>query len=148
MPAASMRYAPRLSVTVSAVLPSSAWMRTVASGIGFPRESVTRPIRRGAAAKKTVKKNSTTKALDGHDLCGQDVRYLTELLDHIIPYKTVHEQQRQCLAALMLASQMHSGNIDIASAQNVADSSNDAGLVVVRKEDHVTVRHDLQRVAI
>src|SRR4029077_3439304 len=106
MPAASTRYAPRLSVAVSAVLPSSAWIRTVASGIGFPRESVTRPIRRGAAAKKTAKKNSTTKALDSHNLCRQDIRYLTELLDHIVLYKIVYEQQRQCLAAFVLASQM------------------------------------------
>src|SRR5689334_6179350 len=105
-------------------------------------------MRRGTAAKKAAKKNSSTRALDGHDLCRQDIRYLTELLDHIVLYKIIHEQQRQGLAAFVLASQMHSGDIDIESAKNAADFSDDTGFVVVREEDHIAVRDNLQRVTV
>src|SRR5262245_20909133 len=43
---------------------------------------------------------------------------------------------------------MHACNVDVAPAKYASDRSNDAGFVVVREEDHVPARHDLQRIAI
>src|SRR5207244_8432274 len=78
----------------------------------------------------------------------QDIRNLTELLDHVSADGIVDEQKRQGFAAFTLSSQMHSGDVHIESAENGSDSANDAGLVVVREENHISVRHNLEGIPI
>src|SRR5215475_13704188 len=81
-------------------------------------------------------------------LGGQDIRNLPELLNNLFVHRVVYQQKRQGFSAFMFATQMHSCDVDAASAEYASDRSNDAGLVVVREKDHVPTRHDLQRIAI
>src|SRR5689334_16531925 len=83
-----------------------------------------------------------------YDFGRKDIRNLPELRDDVILNEIVDEQQSQRLAALLFPAQMHTGDIDPASAQNRSDGTDDAGLVVVRKENHVSVRHYLERIAV
>ena len=60
----------------------------------------------------------------------------------------IDKQKRQRLAAFVLAAQVHSRDVDLALAENGSDASDDAGLVVVREEDHVAARHNFKRIAV
>src|SRR5207249_2883806 len=90
----------------------------------------------------------TRANLHVNNLGRQDIRNLTELLDHVIADRIVDEQKRQGFTAFTLSSQMHSGDVHIEPAENGSDSANDAGLVVVRGENHISVRHDLEGIPI
>src|SRR5262245_49155993 len=116
---------------------------------------MSRPREKGSATKST---KGTGKQGDVpffpaahsylYDFSGEDIRNLTELRDDIFVNGIIDVQQCQRFAALLLPAQVHSRNIDPAFAQHGTDGTDDAGLVVIGKEDHVSVRHHLERVAV
>ena len=82
------------------------------------------------------------------DFRRENTRDLPELRNDIAADRIIDKQQRQRRSALLLPPQVHSCDVDLAFAENGSDGADDSRLIVVRKEDHVSVRHHLERIAV
>src|SRR2546426_5732221 len=112
------------------------------------RDAAHQDRRGGKQDYEEMTKHKPPANLNVNNLRRQDIRNLTELLDHIVTDGIVNEQKRQSSATFLLSSQMHSGDVHITPAEDGADSTNNPRLVVVREENHMSVRHNLQWISI
>ena len=73
------------------------------------------------------------------------MRQLTQFIQHRFGYDAVRTQDNEGLIFYLITAEMKSGDVDVILSECRPDVADDAGAVIVGKDQHVTFRNHFQR---